>query len=81
LISSVIGNRPYFSLALNRIGDQINIDETLRENIVFDFGRSDVHGLICSGQAKLQGHGQELSDEQGQGMQLRQRLRLRQDVR
>jgi len=36
-----------------------------------------VHDRVRGGQAKLQGHGQELSDEQGQGVQLRQRLRLR----
>jgi hypothetical protein len=55
--------RIVFPLALLNKATKINIDEELHENLVFDFGRSDVHGLFCGGQAKLQGHRQELSDE------------------
>jgi hypothetical protein len=49
-------------LYLNK-ANKISIDEELHENLVFDFGRSNVHGVVCGGQAKLQGYGQELSDE------------------
>jgi len=52
-----------FFAGFNRIGDQINIDEKLHEDIVFDSGGSAIYGLVCSGQAELQSHGQELSDE------------------
>jgi len=56
--------------------DQIKGNEELLENSVVDLNGSYVHDRVRGGQAKLQGHGKELSDEQGQGVQLRQRLRL-----
>jgi hypothetical protein len=64
-------------LAIAALMDQSKGNEELLENSVVDFNGSHVHDGVRGGQAKLQGHGQELSDEQGQGLQLRQRLRLR----
>jgi hypothetical protein len=45
------------------LSNKISIDEEFHENPVVDSNGSDVHGLFCGGQAELQGHGQELSDE------------------
>jgi hypothetical protein len=57
---------------------EISIDEELHENSVLAFGGSNLHGSICGGQADLQQNRQELPDERQQGMQLRERVRLRQ---
>jgi hypothetical protein len=64
-------------LAIAALRDQNKGNEELLENFVVDFNGNHVYDRVRGGQAKLQGHGQELSDEQGQGVQLRQRLRLR----
>jgi hypothetical protein len=64
-------------LAMAALMDQSKGNEELLENSVVDFNGNHVHDRVRSRQAKLQRHGQELSDEQGQGVQLRQRLRLR----
>ena len=59
-----------------------DVDEKLHENLVFNSGRSDLHGRFRGGQAELQKDRQELSDERQEGVQLRQRLRVRyQEVR
>ncbi len=48
-----------------------------QHSLVFDSGRSGLHGIFCGGQAELQKDRQELSHERQQGMQLREKLRLR----
>jgi len=57
--------------------DEDKCDEKLRENLVVDSGCCHVHDSICGGQTELQKDRQELPDEQPQGMQLREKLRLR----
>jgi len=55
---------------------KIKANEELHENSVVIFSGSDLHGSFFGGQADLQKDRQELSDEQQQGMQLREKLRL-----
>jgi len=43
--------------------NKITAYEKLRENLVVDSGCCNVHDSICGGQAELQSHGQELSNE------------------
>jgi hypothetical protein len=63
-IKEIAANKScYFLLALGDIANQNQSDEQLYESPVFDFGRGGLHGLVRGGQAELQGHGQELSDE------------------
>jgi hypothetical protein len=57
---------------------QSNDHEQLHEDVDFHPRGSDLHDLFCGGQAKLQKNWQELSDERQEGMQLREKLRLRQ---
>ncbi len=55
-------------LAIAALRDQNKGNEELLENFVVDFNGSHVHDRVRGGQAKLQGHWQKLSDEQGQGL-------------
>ena len=50
-------------LAIAALMDQNKGNEELLENFVVDFNGNHVHDRVCGGQAELQGHGQELSDE------------------
>jgi len=77
LISWVIGNRPYFSLALAESAMKINIDEKLHEDPVFDSGGGDLHDSVRNRQAsRMQKERQELPNERQQGMHLREGVRL-----
>jgi hypothetical protein len=60
---------------------QISVDEKLYYDSRFDSDSSDLHGSLCGGQTQLQENRQKLSHAPQQGMQLRERLRLRQDVK
>jgi len=57
--------------------DEDKCDEKLHQNPDVDPDGSHLHDNVCSREGQLQKDGQELSDERQEGMQLRQRLRLR----
>ena len=67
-----------FSLARATLANETQRHERLYENLVFDSDRGGVHGFPCRRQAELQNERQELSHERQQGVQLREKLRLRQ---
>jgi hypothetical protein len=67
----------YFSLALAESSIKISINENLHENPDVGPGGNDLHERFCGRETELQKNRQELPDERQEGMQLRERLRLR----